>query len=675
MKYKIRTFYFILFIILQASGNLAAQDTTQRQRLTRVVVASTRQPATALAQTPVQVVDAERIEQSGITLLSDALRQMAGVTLKDYGGVGGMKTVSARGLGSQFSTLTIDGVPVNDCQNGQVDMGRYMVGNSAYISLSNGQQDEMLLSARATAAGSIINMQTLEPRFMPGEKTRMRIGIEGGSFGLLSPTLSWEQRLGSRTTLTFWGNYLKSDGNYPFTLYYTHSQRDSSSVERREHSAIWMATGDLNLIYRISANQLLTTKIHYVRGYHELPGPVIYYNATKGSENTCEQLLFGQAKYRQRGKYVDWQIIGKYQFSADLYEDYHALTQSGYLQNNFRQHEGYASGAMLWRISQRLQASLSGDAALTTLHSNLLRNSEVRRHTWLGVAALQYKGERLHLKGNLLSTVVGEQASDIDSTIDYQQLSPYLGITIKPLKNSRLRLRYFYKETYRVPNFNEMYYFVITRELRPEKASQHNIGLTLPLYKQRGGRDTNSIWSHTLTLDGYSNRVADKIIAIPTQNMFLWSMTNLGLVDIKGIDFSGETSWRRKQLGVNATLTYTYQRAIDVTSPDERTYGHQIPYTPRHSGGATIYFANPWVNIGYNLVLVGERYSKQQNSDNTRMAAYADHGIGLDRTFELRLGDLRVQVQVLNLLDKQYEVVRSYPMMGRNYKIKLTYSF
>ena len=674
MKYKVYI-YFILLYLLSAAAPLSAQDTTHTQRLQSVVISGTRQPTATLSQAPVQVVNAERIEQSGALMLSDALRQMAGITLKDYGGIGGMKTVSARGLGSQFSTLTLDGVPVNDCQNGQVDLGRYMVGNSAYISLSNGQQEEMLLSARATAAGSIINMQTLEPRFLPGEKTRMRMGMEGGSFGLLSPTLAWDQRLGPRTTLSFWGNYLSSKGNYPFTLYYTQSRQDSSSVERRDHSAVWLLTGDVNLTHHISSSRLLTGKVHYVRSYHQLPGPVILYNVEKGTEETHEQLFFGQVKYRQYGDHIDWQLIGKYQFSTDIYENYNALTASGYQQNSYLQHEGYASGSLLWHISLYLQATLSNDAALTTLHSNLSRNSDVQRLTWLSVAALQYKRPRLTLKGNLLATLVDEQASDIDSTIAYRRLSPYAGISIKPFANSRLRLRYFYKETYRVPNFNEMYYFTISRNLRPEKASQHNIGITLPLAEHRSRRDSNSVWHHTMTLDLYNNQVTDKIIAVPTQSMFLWSMTNLGRVSIKGLDFNGEIAWDYKSLNVTATITYTYQKALNATDPDERTYGHQIPYTPRHSGGATLYFANPWVNIGYNLLLVGERYSKEQNNDNSRLPAYADHGITLDHTFQLRLGDLRLQAQVLNLLDKQYEVVKSYPMMGRNYRLKLTYSF
>ena len=72
-------------------------------------------------------------------------------------------------------------------------------------------------------------------------------------------------------------------------------------------------------------------------------------------------------------------------------------------------------------------------------------------------------------------------------------------------------------------------------------------------------------------------------------------------------------------------------------------------------------------------MVVGHRYAYQQNTAANRLPAYCDLGIGADRTFDLPWGTLRVQVQVLNLLDVQYEVVQFYPMMGRNFKLSLTY--
>jgi outer membrane cobalamin receptor len=80
----------------------------------------------------------------------------------------------------------------------------------------------------------------------------------------------------------------------------------------------------------------------------------------------------------------------------------------------------------------------------------------------------------------------------------------------------------------------------------------------------------------------------------------------------------------------------------------------------------------PWVTVGYTLTLVGVRYSREQNIASTWMEPYADHGITLSRDFDLGKATLRLKAQVLNLLDTQYEVVQSYPMMGRNYRIGIT---
>ena len=99
--------------------SLSAQDTTRRSivlPLIRIIQPNSR-PETIKAQTPTQVASSESMERLGDAQLSDVLRRMVGVSLKDYGGIGGIKTVSARGLGSQFSTLTIDGIAVTDCQN------------------------------------------------------------------------------------------------------------------------------------------------------------------------------------------------------------------------------------------------------------------------------------------------------------------------------------------------------------------------------------------------------------------------------------------------------------------------------------------------------------------------------------------------------------------------------
>lgn len=644
--------------------DIQAQDTIQT--LEEVEVSAQRTPQTMQTATPTQVLDAARIEQQGALQLSDAVRQMAGVTLKDYGGVGGMKTVSARGLGSQFSTVTIDGVAISDAQNGQVDLGRYLLGNAAYVSFSQGQQQEGLLSARAYAAGNVLNLETAEPFFYPDEKINLKVGMELGSYKMMSPSLLWEQKWSRRLKSSLWANWLKSDGDYPFTLYYTGGRQDSSSQERRRHSAMQMLSVDGNLFYTVSRGHTLSAKLHYMGGRHQLPGPVQYYNQKISAQNTREEVAFVQAKWRVERQGWQTQVLGKLQQTYDFYEDSAANTLTRYLMNDYLQREAYLSGSAVWHALGWLDLKTAGDGSLASLRSNLAHRNDVQRENLMAVAALRLHTSdsnlnRLELNAHLLGTAIRDHVADLDTMPTYRRLSPFVGINLTFFGHTTLR--YFYKETYRAPNFSELYFFAMPRDLRPECARQHNIGIT-----------HSNRWM-SATVDGYLNRVSDKILAIPMQNMFLWSMQNLGKVEILGVDATANTTFNIRHTSFNLQLNYSYQRALDRTSPEGRTYGHQIAYTPRHSGGATLRWENRWVNVGATAMVVGERYYRMQNSPETHMPAYCDLGLSADRDVELRWGNLRVQVQVLNLLDWQYEVVRSYPMMGRNYRLKLIYIF
>lgn len=654
--------FFFTFHISTLTLNAQNIDTIRRERLDEVEISSQRTPSEMRTAAPTQVVDIEHLEHSGALQLSDAIKQMAGVTLKDYGGVGGIKTISARGLGSQFSTITIDGIPVDDSQNGQVDLGRYTLGNAAYVSLSQGQEESPLLSARAYAAGSTLNMETAVPQFWPGEHVKFKAGIESGSFGLLSPTLLWQQRWSKKLSSSVYVNYLRSDGDYPFTLYYTASHQDSSSTERRRHSAVWMLTTDGNLFYTIDSGNTLMVKAHYMRGEHQLPGPVHFYSQALSNENTHEEVAFVQGKWKMERERWKVQLLGKFQSTYDFYEDSSSSSSTGYLFNEYRQREGYLSASTNITLMDHLWLDFATDGDLSRLESNLAQRNEVTRSKLVAVAALRYRRDALELRGNLVFNSIRDRVNDLDTTPSFQRLSPFLSAMLTLGEGTTLRL--FYKETFRTPSFGELYFFQsLPRNLRPERAHQINLGITHVLQF--------TVHSLQFTADVYYNRVSDKIVARPGHNMYYWSMENLGTVDILGLDVTADF-----QFSVfNFQLNYSYQHAVDHSNKDSKVYGHQIIYTPRHSGGASLRWEHPWVNLGATAMVVGERYSGAQNSDATRLPAYCDVGLSADRSFDLRIGTLTLRASLMNLFDVQYEVVRSYPMMGRNWRLSIVYDF
>lgn len=668
----------IAVILLLSTRGALCQDTLKTETLKEVrIILGAETPTEVRSQTPVHVVSDTDIERINATQLSDALRNISSLVVRDYGGVGGVKTVSARGLGSQFSTLTLDGVAVSDCQNGQIDIGRYMLDNVDHISFANGNTDNIFQTARSFAAGNVINVQSKKPRVNKWNKTDMKLRLEGGSFGLINPSLMWNQYINDNLAISLSANYMQSDGDYPFTLYYTNNRNDSSSREYRKNSEVKMGMTDLRIFYRPTQNQILTTKIHYNQSYRNLPGPTTFYTQ-KTSERMYDKVFFTQMNY-QNALSEKWkiQVNGKYNLSECIYEDTAALNADGYLRNEYLQQEGYLSGTAQYSIFKNFKVAYSTDGAINTLYSNMAANNEVNRYTWLNVLAMAYKAKRISISGNILSTTIQEYVCN-NFAKEYQRFSPYVGVSVKPWNwdEHTFLIRYFFKENYRIPNFSEMYYYTIAKDLNPEKALQNNIGLSYTSYKD----DLYII----ATVDGYFNRVTDKIVAIPSQSLFLWSMMNIGRVDILGLDAKVEVSlsnfaqrFTLSDAVLSVALNYSFQSAMDKTDEGSKTYNQQIPYTPKHSGGAMLHLEIPrYFDIGYNIICVGDRYRLAQNSENNLVHGYVDQSITLSKNIALKNNALlTIQAQVLNLFDVQYEVIKNYPMMGRNYKINVSYFF
>lgn len=228
------------------------------------------------------------------------------------------------------------------------------------------------------------------------------------------------------------------------------------------------------------------------------------------------------------------------------------------------------------------------------------------------------------------------------------------------------RLRFGYKDIFRTPTLNELYYTGIgNRHLNPEKSRQWNLGATY-------SHTFNRTLQLSLTADGYFGNVTDKIIAVP--KMFYWQMMNAGKVRQLGLDVSAniEKRWGNDWT-VSATGSYSLMKATDISDPTAVYYRNQIAYTPRHSGSASILLHTPWLDFSYNVLFMGERYTLSYNIPDNRMKPFADHSITLSREFNINKQQLRVQFDVRNLGNKNYEVVRFYPMPGTNWRLSVSW--
>ena len=78
---------------------------------------------------PPQLLKGEQMKALSTTSVADAVRYFSGVQIKDYGGVGGMKTVDVRSMGSHHLGVFYDGIEIGNAQNGTVDLGKFSMDN------------------------------------------------------------------------------------------------------------------------------------------------------------------------------------------------------------------------------------------------------------------------------------------------------------------------------------------------------------------------------------------------------------------------------------------------------------------------------------------------------------------------------------------------------------------
>ena len=96
---------------------------------------------------------------------------------------------------------------------------------------------------------------------------------------------------------------------------------------------------------------------------------------------------------------------------------------------------------------------------------------------------------------------------------------------------------------------------------------------------------------------------------------------------------------------------------------------------PLHSAAASLSWENPWVNVTVNGYGVSERWASNEHLDGTRIDGYGELGATLWRQFSIRKARFEVRADAKNLLDKQYEIVRSYPMPGRSWQVTLNMKY
>jgi len=613
---------------------------------------------------PVQILSGKELEKLNVYSVADALRYFSGVQIKDYGGIGGLKTVNIRSMGSHHVGVFYDGIELGNAQNGVVDLGRFSLDNMEVISLYNGQKSAIFQPAKDYSSASAIYMQTRKPLFKGEKKNNLNIGVKGGSFSTINPSLLWEHRFNEQISSSISTEYMYTSGRYKFT-YAKKDGYDTTAV--RQNGDVRMLRLENAFFGKIPKGEWKAKAYLYnsERGY---PGAAVREEPGKfrHQDRQWDTNLFVQGSFQNYFK--PWYSLlanGKYAYDYLHYlSDPRLDVTTMYVDNHYRQQEIYASAAHLFTIYPWWSMSLSNDFQWNTLRADLIDFVYPTRNTILTSAATSFDFNRLMLQASLLYTHVDDNTRTKGANAGTKnKYTPSVIATWQPLTKFPLNVRAFYKKVFRMPTLNDLYYtFIGNKDLKPEYTTQYDVGITF-------SHTWNNHWLKSLDLqiDGYYNEVDDKIIAMPTSNQFRWTMINLGHVEIRGLDAAIRGEWGFGKVELSTLFNYTYQKAQDFTDPTSEWYGGQIPYIPWHGGSIILNGSYQTWSCNYSFIYTGERYEAVANIPENYAQPWYTHDFSLSKTFQWGKTGIRVTAEINNI----YEVVQCYPMPGTSFKIKL----
>lgn len=595
--------------------------------------------------------------------VGELIQKISGANLKSYGSLGGLKTVSMRGLGTNHSSIVKDGFSISNSQTGQVNLGQIEVDNVVSIISSTGKRFNNILPISAQISGSNFLIKTFENTFS-SDTFQLRTNLKYGSFN---------QRLGylgvkyspSRFFISAFGRIRSSDGDYNYVL--QNGASELNGVRMNNDYKDYSFGSSLGYKWGQGMLRVSYRNFNIQQG---LPGAVILYNNSQDERMTTKDHSIS-ADLQTAYKRIDFRFYGNTNLNLLNYYDPSFLNTNGGIDADYKNRS--LTGGFSF-ASERLKSFvISG--GIEEVVSDLVSSDDsfsqpVRFHNF-GLIGVDFKWkDYLQFLIQASSQYVQEKNNNGIQAEDRFKVNPFFSFQVLPFSKLRVRNEVWYRNSFRMPSFNELYYNNIGNTLlEPENAHQLNYGLSIQPFQSK--------FNLFIRSNVYFNRVENKIVAIPTKNLFVWSMQNVGLTNIYGFEAIIQTKWNiSNSWKLVSDANYSYQKTLDVTDESSPTYLNQIAYIPVHT--ANFDFSVYYRKTGFRMsnYFVSLRYSLNENVVQNEIDGFLISDLTAFYTFSLKQkSQLKIQFSMKNMFNQQYAYIRNFVMPGRNYLISLSYAF
>ncbi|MBP5984201.1 MAG: TonB-dependent receptor plug domain-containing protein [Fluviicola sp.] len=632
----------ILFFVALLSTSFAISQYTE---IEEVILIGKKVDSTRIYR-----LDEKRIASKNAADVGELVRYLPGVQVTAYGGIGGLKTANFRSLGAGQTSVVYDHQAQSTTQSGATDLGLIPADFITEIAVIQLASTDVFLPIKSKLSGSILAIQS-KHQASDYNKNGI-IGLQSGSFGLVEG-FGLVQKRWNKLRLTLSGKSRFSEGSYPFD--YKNGNTIISSI--RKNNQVIDHYGQFSCNYFPSNNHSFSFGLTGNRYNKQLPGAVIFYNDNAQQYLNGNQ-IDGFLRYVYSTKNIQLKTQINHHRNELIYLDSNYLNAAGFLKNEFQAQQIDGECQVKFMINQQTNCLVGTNIRTERLHGEKL---SVQPNRIVSESIIGLTNNRF---GNVNAQVGWLTVNDnFSSSAGKQYVLPSLDWMLTAKK---IAVGITFRQSLRLPTFSEMYYQQIgNSQLLPEKGTQFSLRM-LHNYKRK-----KSI-IQTIIQPFYAH-ITNKINAIPSKNLFIWSIQNIGQTRAFGTEVSEQISMRVKNGIVGLSANYTFQYCIDITDRTSATYKDVISYSPLHTGGLEINYSFKQWRVFSQFNYQGKRFALNENIPANELAAFSTIDIGGSAQLNRNKQLVYIRLTVNNITNQNYNYINYFVMPGINFHLKLTY--
>lgn len=602
MKNLIKRLVIAIVLILISFDYLWSEDVD----LEKIVVTPSRiEEKSSEVSRNVDVITSRDIEASSAEDLAQVLTEITSVNISNYGGLGATKTIRMRGSSAAQVLVLVDGRPINNPRDGEVELSNIPLDNIDRIEVLHGPGSSLYGSG---AMGGTVNIITKNP---PKEKMKTELTSSFGTFR------TYLERLSNGARISKFG-YLVS-GEY------------QSSQGFRDNAEFYAKDLNGKFEYKFAEGNIINLNTGYYRSDNGTPGPIDSPDIDDKQRNLKNFYDFNW----------DFKPNDSTGISTKIYQNYDRLefmenTQgSAYDTANKKDTHTTMVRGYNCQLSKQLFDNYQGILGFNYV-TNLNNSTTSAKHEYTVRAG--YLDNQWDLF-NDLKIKLGVRVDDYSNF--GMEINPNLSFLYK--LGDGIKLRGLFSRSFRAPTFNDLYWpdegwAKGNPDLRPEKGLTGELGIDAKISKY--------ILS---SLTFYRNDFNDLINW--AEEGGVWMPTNIDSAVIDGIEFSNKL-YLTKDLESN--IDYTFLRA-----KNDKTHKYLI-YQPQHKIDWSLAYKNL---DGFRLEVKGQFTDKRFHNANNTIKVKRFFVLSLNASKKFN-NNFTYFVHINNLLNEDYQVIRNYPMPG-----------